>query len=41
MEGLFPLMWWSGPIGLGFFLMSLGVFFWGIGKLMVASKEVD
>jgi hypothetical protein len=30
-------LFWSGPIGIGFFLMGLGVLFWGISK-MNASK---
>jgi len=27
------VLYWTGPIGVGFFLMGLGVLFWGIGKL--------
>lgn len=30
------VLFWSGPIGVGFFLMGLGVLFWGIGQ---ASKR--
>ena len=41
MQALFPLMWWSGPIGLGFFFIGLGVMLWGVSKVMVASKDVD
>ena len=26
---IFLLLFWCGPIGLGFFLMGLGVFYWG------------
>ena len=26
-------LFWTGPIGLGVFLMGLGVLFWGIGKV--------
>jgi len=26
---LFLILFWSGPIGLGFFLMGLGVYYWG------------
>lgn len=25
-------LFWTGPIGLGFFLAGLGVLFWGISK---------
>ena len=28
MTDLFLVLFWSGPIGVGFFLMGLGVFFW-------------
>lgn len=33
MADWFPLLFWTGPIGIGVFLMGLGVLFWGIGKL--------
>jgi len=26
-------LYWTGPIGIGVFLMGLGVLFWGISKL--------
>jgi hypothetical protein len=26
-------LFWTGPIGIGVFLMGLGVLFWGIGKV--------
>ena len=39
MQGLFPLMWWSGPLGLGFFFMGLGVLLWGVSKVMRASNN--
>jgi hypothetical protein len=29
----FVVLFWTGPIGVGFFLMGLGVFFWGIGQM--------
>lgn len=32
MEDLFPVLFWSGPIGIGAFLAGLGVLFWGIGR---------
>ena len=28
----FVILYWTGPIGVGFFLMSLGILFWGIGQ---------
>jgi len=39
METWFPLLFWSGPIGLGVFFMGLGVLFWGIGHLGQAKKS--
>jgi hypothetical protein len=33
------VLFWSGPIGIGFFLMGLGVLFWGISKMEGAKKE--
>ena len=36
----FPLLFWSGPIGLGVFLAGLGVLFWGIGRAREADKKV-
>jgi len=41
MEGLFPVMWWSGPFGLGFFFMGLGVLLWGVGKVTAATSKED
>ncbi len=38
MDALFPLLWWSGPIGVGAFLSGLGVLFWGIGQIERARK---
>jgi hypothetical protein len=34
MENLWMALFWTGPIGTGFFLMGLGVLFWGISKLV-------
>jgi hypothetical protein len=36
---LFVILFWSGPIGIGFFLMGLGVLFWGISKMKKANKD--
>ncbi|HWQ88367.1 MAG TPA: hypothetical protein VN374_00160, partial [Desulfitobacteriaceae bacterium] len=33
MGEMFVVLFWSGPIGIGFFLMGLGVLFWGIGQM--------
>jgi hypothetical protein len=30
MEPTFLALFWTGPIGIGIFLMGLGVLFWGI-----------
>jgi hypothetical protein len=35
----FVILFWSGPIGIGFFLMGLGVLFWGISKMKNADKD--
>lgn len=39
MSDLFPVLFWSGPIGIGIFLMGLGVLFWGISKVEEARKK--
>jgi hypothetical protein len=33
MDWLFPVLWWSGPVGIGAFLAGLGVLFWGISQV--------
>jgi hypothetical protein len=33
MGELFILLFWTGPIGIGIFLMGPGVLFWGIGQV--------
>jgi hypothetical protein len=33
MDNLWITLFWTGPIGIGFFLMGLGVLFWGIGQV--------
>lgn len=30
---LWLALYWTGPIGIGFFLMGLGVLFWGISRI--------
>ena len=39
MEILFPLLFWSGPIGLGIFLALLGVFIFLLAKADEISKR--
>jgi hypothetical protein len=39
MGDLFVILFWSGPIGIGFFLMGLGVLFWGISRLDSTKKD--
>ncbi len=41
MDALFPLLWWSGPIGVGAFLSGLGILFWGIGQIERARKPAE
>ena len=41
MGELVPVLFWGGPIGLGFFLMGVGVALWGLGKLAQSSNDVD
>ena len=33
MDQLWLSLFWTGPIGIGVFLMGLGVLFWGISKV--------
>ena len=39
MDYLWMALFWTGPIGIGFFLMGLGVLFWGIGQVRAKKKE--
>jgi len=39
MDNLWLSLFWTGPIGIGIFLMGLGVLFWGIAKVMKSRKE--
>jgi hypothetical protein len=41
MEDLFPVLFWSGPIGVGAFLAGLGVLFWGISRLQSSGKKKE
>jgi hypothetical protein len=34
MEALWMSFFWTGPVGVGVFLMGLGVLFWGISRLI-------
>ena len=38
MDQLWLTLWWSGPVGLGFFLAGLGVLLWGIGAVRSPTK---
>ena len=38
MQGLWSVMMWGHPVGLGIFFAGLGVLLWGVGKLQ-ESKE--
>ncbi len=38
MESLWLALFWTGPIGIGVFLMGLGVLFWGISKVQKEKK---
>ena len=38
-DNLFLLLFWSGPIGLGIFLVLLGVFIWLLAKADEISKR--
>ena len=38
-DSWFPILFWSGPIGLGVFFAGLGVLFWGIGKSREGEKK--
>jgi hypothetical protein len=33
MDQWFLILYWSGPIGIGFFLAGLGVLLWGASKV--------
>ncbi len=33
MDSIWLALYWTGPVGVGIFLMGLGVLFWGIGQV--------
>jgi len=33
MDAVWLALYWTGPVGVGIFLMGLGVLFWGIAKV--------
>lgn len=37
MDNLWLSLFWTGPVGVGVFLMGLGVLFWGIS--LIRDKE--
>jgi len=39
MENLWLVLFWSGPIGVGIFLLCLGVFIWLLAKADEISKR--
>ena len=39
MDNLWLVLFWSGPIGLGIFLVLLGVFIWLLAKADAISKR--
>ena len=39
MGELFLILFWTGPIGIGVFLMGLGVLFWGSSKVPKKEKK--
>jgi hypothetical protein len=39
MENMWMVFFWTGPIGVGFFLASLGTFIWLIAKANEVSKR--
>jgi hypothetical protein len=38
-EWAFVLLFWTGPIGLGFFFVGLGVFYWGRSLYLRSKNE--
>jgi hypothetical protein len=39
MDQLWLVLFWTGPVGVGIFLMGLGVLFWGISKVRQVEKK--
>jgi hypothetical protein len=41
MDNLWLLFFWSGPIGLGIFLVCLGIFIWLLAKAKGATRKQE
>lgn len=41
MDGLWLVLFWTGPIGLGIFFALLGVFIWLLAKANEANKRAS
>ena len=41
MENLWLVLFWSGPIGLGIFLVCLGIFIWLLSKADAIKKSTQ
>jgi len=39
MDNLWLVFWWTGPIGIGVFLVCLGTFIWLLTKSDVIKKQ--
>lgn len=39
MDSLWLVFWWTGPIGIGIFLVCLGTFIWLLTKADVIKKQ--
>jgi hypothetical protein len=41
MESLWLVFFWSGPVGLGIFLVCLGIFIWLLAKADAVKKRTQ
>ena len=41
MDGMFRILWWSGPGGVAIFFIGLGVLLWGVSKVKAVSNGRD
>ena len=41
MESLWLVFFWSGPVGLGIFLVCLGIFIWLLAKADAVKKSTQ